>query len=99
MQLAGITDVTKAQHLQHGLYDSLWRNPATQPIYANDDPGFYYNPTLLYGKNTVAQTTESASGYTLNKNNLFQGGVSLTYDVPAIDGLKAKVFIIITIHG
>jgi TonB-linked SusC/RagA family outer membrane protein len=95
MQLAGSSDAaTSPSVADWNIFGSMWRNPPINPVYLNNDPSLPANPGYNgYGNtNSVSMVTPSQSGYTLNKNQKFQGGLSLTYDVPYIDGLKAKAF-------
>jgi TonB-linked SusC/RagA family outer membrane protein len=95
MQLAGSTDVQNTPSVQDwNIFAAMWRNAPINPVYLNNDPTLYSNPgfNTYGGSNSVSMVTPSQSGYGLNKNQKFQGGLSLTYDVPYIDGLKAKAF-------
>jgi TonB-linked SusC/RagA family outer membrane protein len=95
MQLAGSSDVQNTpSSAGWNIFSAMWRNPAIYPVYLNNDPTLPGNPaiTSLGQANSVSMVTPSQSGYGLNKNQKFQGGLTLTYDVPYIDGLKAKAF-------
>lgn len=90
LQLSGITD-TKDQPNADAwtVFQSLWRHPPYLPVYANNDPE-HLNSLGDNGPNALAISTASVSGYKKNNNKWFQGAFNLTYDVPAIQGLKAK---------
>jgi len=89
MRIAGITDTKNAPDADAwGIIRGLWREKPIDPIYANDNPAYPYKSTDV--ANPLVVTNSALSGYKVNTNNWVQGSVSLTYDVPAIDGLKAK---------
>jgi TonB-linked SusC/RagA family outer membrane protein len=96
LDLSGIID-TKNQPIQDAwqIYANLFRNAPIVPIYANNNPDYLNNVSggvVNYGMNSVAISDSDISGYKKNKNNYFNGGLSLNYDVPFISGLKAKAF-------
>jgi TonB-linked SusC/RagA family outer membrane protein len=95
VQLAGGSDVQNTPSVADwNIFSNMWRNAPINPVYLDAAQTVLSNPTYNgYGNgNSVAQVTPSLSGYGLNKTNKFQGGVSLTYQVPGLDGLKAKAF-------
>lgn len=95
MQLAGISDRQNTPSIADwNIFSTMWRNAPINPIYTDSTKAFYSNPSYNgYGfANSVAEITPGQSGYGLNKSQRFQGGLSLTYDVPYLDGLKAKAF-------
>jgi len=93
LQLAGSFD-GQWRPGQGGPTGSMWRNVPIDPIYVDAANTLYENPgNDTYGNlNTVALITKSVTGYNHPTNNKFQGGMSLTYDIPYIKGLKAKIF-------
>lgn len=76
--------------------DSDWiirtfqRAAVLQPVYANNNP-LYLQQGLIEGENPRAMIDSDISGYKQFKNKWFQSSLSLSYDVPYIDGLKAGV--------
>ncbi|MBS1606984.1 MAG: SusC/RagA family TonB-linked outer membrane protein, partial [Bacteroidetes bacterium] len=93
LQLSGISDVKHQPYdAPFDIFGNLWRVPPTQSLYANNDPHYLSNLTGNYGTNPYALTHSDISGYQLLKNQFFQGGITLTYDVPFIPGLKVKGF-------
>jgi len=95
MQLAGVSDLQNAPSTgDNNVIDPMWRNAPINPVYLDNNPAYPANPGYNnYGfNNSVSEITPSQSGYTANTNKKFQGGVTLTYDVPYIDGLRAKAF-------
>lgn len=95
MQLAGTADTQNTPSVADwNIFGAMWRNAPINPVYLNNDPTLPANPGYngYGGENSVSMVTPSQSGYGLNTNKKFQGGLSLTYDVPYIDGLKAKAF-------
>jgi TonB-linked SusC/RagA family outer membrane protein len=73
-------------------YKSTWLLRPDAPIYANNNP-LYLNgdQNVLYdGHNMVAETDADYVGYELNKQRRLNGALTLTYDIPGINGLSAK---------
>lgn len=89
MRVSGITE-TKNQPYSDAwvVFKSLWTQIPTLPIYANNNP--LYLGEAADGANTIALTNSSISGYKKFVNKWFQGALSLTYDIPFLQGLKAK---------
>lgn len=95
MQLAGLSDAQNSPSIASwNIFGAMWRNAPINPIYIDPAQSLLSNPGYNgYGiSNSVAQVTPDQSGYSLNKTQKFQGGLSLTYDVPGLPGLKAKGF-------
>jgi TonB-linked SusC/RagA family outer membrane protein len=96
LNLSGIID-TKNQPVQDAwqIYANLFRNAPIASIYANDNPAYLNNISggvANYGSSSVAISNSDISGYKKLENTLFNGGLTLTYDVPYIEGLTAKGF-------
>ncbi|WP_235848808.1 TonB-dependent receptor [Parabacteroides timonensis] len=70
------------------VYKSIWTQVPTWPLYANDNPNYLYN--AADADHPIAITDSDISGYKKNNSKSFQGTFNLEYDVPYIDGLKAK---------
>lgn len=68
---------------------AMQRAPATQPIYANNNPEY-----LMYGwiegDNPVAMMDADQVGHKTYNNKWFQSSVQATYDLPWIEGLQLK---------
>lgn len=90
LNMSGIMD-QKDQPYQNSdwIIRAMQRAPATQPIYANDNPDY-----LLYGwiegDNPVAMMDADQVGYKKYNNKWFQTSAQVTYDLPWIEGLQAK---------
>jgi len=89
LNLSGTMD-KKNQPLQapYWIFRSMWYQPPINPVYANNNPDYYYSlPNPLH---PVAQADASTSGYQIIATKFFQSSAGLTYDVPWIKGLNAK---------
>lgn len=90
LNMSGIMD-QKDQPYQNSdwIIRAMQRAPATQPIYANNNPDY-----LLYGwiegDNPVAMMDADQVGYKKYNNKWFQTSAQVTYDLPWIEGLQAK---------
>jgi len=69
------------------VFNSLWFAVPTWPVYANDNPDYIYSGL---NRNPLAITNSNIIGYTKADNKLFQGTFNISYDIPYLDGLKAK---------
>lgn len=70
------------------VYKSIWTQVPTWPLYANDNPNYMYN--AADADHPMAITDADISGYKKNNTKSFQSTFNLEYDVPFIQGLKAK---------
>lgn len=70
------------------VYKSIWTQVPIWPLYANNNPNYLYN--AADADHPMAITDSDISGYKKNNNKSFQGTFKLEYDVPYIDGLKAR---------
>lgn len=59
----------------------------SSPVYANDNPDYLAYQSFLH---PLALADKDISGFSENKNKIFNGSLSLTYDVPYIEGLLIK---------
>lgn len=98
-----ITNRLKADFQLNGVFDqsdknyestdwiirSMERAAAIQPIYSNGNHD-YLQYGWVDGSNPVAMADANQSGYRKFNNKWFQSNISLEYDVPGIDGLRAK---------
>lgn len=70
------------------VFKSIWTQVPLWPIYANDNPDYLYN--AADADHPLVITDSDLDGYRKNNNKLFQATFSLIYDIPYIEGLKAK---------
>ena len=68
---------------------SIWRQNPTETIFANDDPNYILH-TQNEGANPYPMTFKDISGYKKLQNKLFRSSLSITYNFPFIQGLRAK---------
>ena len=89
LRISGITDRKRQPYAAtEEVFKSLWRQSALSPVYANDNPAY---PGNAYdAAHTVVMTTSDKSGYRNYASNIFQSSLSLTYDVPGVEGLSAR---------
>jgi TonB-linked SusC/RagA family outer membrane protein len=71
------------------IYKSVWVQQPNADLYANGNPG-YLNNYLVRDDNPLAVTNSDITGYSRYINRVFNGQMSLSYDVPKIEGLVAK---------
>ncbi|MDR0506316.1 MAG: TonB-dependent receptor [Dysgonamonadaceae bacterium] len=69
-------------------FKSLWMLRPTDAAYANNNAN--YLSDAMYGLNPLATTNSDISGYKKVYNKIFNGTLSLTYDIPFLKGLQAK---------
>lgn len=98
-----ITDNLKADILINGMMDTkyspyydteifyraVWVEKPTEAAYANYTKPYMQN--IQQGYNPLAITDSDIVGYKRRKQKLFQATGALTWDVPRIEGLQAKV--------
>ena len=71
------------------IYKMLWRLIPDDPIYANNNPGYYQkNTTSSDVNNTVAFTQTNIAGFRKNINKYYQATGTFAYDIPKITGLS-----------
>lgn len=70
------------------IFKYAWNNKPIDQIYANNNP--LYPNKMPDDANPVVITDASKVGYRKVQQKNFQGQLSLEYDIPGIDGLKAK---------
>lgn len=63
-----------------------WMEPAYSPLYANNNPEYYYDG--LADRNPLAIIDRDLTGYREYQTKRYESTVSLTYDMPFIEGLK-----------
>ena len=87
--LSGFTDA------KHEPNQSVWEvfklswnaDPRNIP-YANNNPE--YPNIIMDDKNPIVVTDSDKAGYKINGKHMFQGQLSLDYDIPGIEGLTAR---------
>lgn len=71
------------------IYKDVWVERPDVPIYANNDPT-KLNYYQVKSDNPLAQTNADMTGFSKYLSREFNGRVSLSYDIPKVDGLTAK---------
>lgn len=69
---------------------AMQRAPSIDQVYANNNPE-YLKYGMIEGDNPVALSDKSVVGYKQYRKKFFQSSMALTYVIPFIEGLKAKV--------
>lgn len=89
LNLSGTLD-KKNQPLQapYWIFRSMWFQRPIYPVYANNNPAYYYN--VANPLHPVAQADADVSGYQVFNNKFFQSSATLNYNVPWIQGLNVK---------
>ncbi|MGQ8334961.1 TonB-dependent receptor [Sunxiuqinia sp. A32] len=93
VSLGGImTETTQPNNTGWTTYKLSWLVRPDAAFYANDNPEYPNGDTqyLNEGANMIIQTDADYVGYNLNRNRRFNGTLTLEYEVPGIEGLKAK---------
>ena len=70
------------------VYKSMWTQVPTWPLYANDNPDYLYN--AADADHPLAITNSDIIGYSKRQIKSFQSTFNLEYNIPYVDGLKAK---------
>jgi len=70
------------------IFKSAWNTVPTAQVYANNNPDYYDYENRH--DNPVAWSSSDVTGTRSNKKRDFQAQGSLEYDIPGVDGLKAK---------
>ncbi len=68
---------------------SIWMHMPNQPAYANNNPEYLSDPGYTW--NPIAFADADISGYSNFTRRNFQGTGMLEYEVPFVQGLKAKL--------
>ncbi len=69
------------------IFSALWRAQPNEPYYANNTPGYFYQPVFIH---PGAYVDDEASGWAKDDNYWLQSQFSLDYKVPYLDGLVAR---------
>ncbi len=93
VSLGGIMDnTTQPNGTGWSTYKLSWLTRPDASFYANDNPLYPNGDSnfLNEGANMIIQTDADHVGYNLNRNRLFNGTLTLQYDIPGVEGLSAK---------
>lgn len=71
------------------IYKDVWIERPDVSVHANNDPA-RLNSYLVKSDNPIAMTDADMTGYSKYLNREFNGRVSLSYDIPKVEGLVAK---------
>lgn len=74
----------------NGIINILQRTYPTSSLYVNNNPDYLTSTNI--SNNALAQSRASYSGYNSDQTRTFTGIGTLTYEVPYIQGLNAKLF-------
>lgn len=90
INLSGRTDEKKQPYESFfNIYKQAMLTPPTDPIYANNNMA--YLNELMYGANPIGTANPDMSGSDVQKIKYMQTLFALNYDIPYIEGLKARV--------
>lgn len=70
------------------VYKSIWTQVPTWPLYANDNPDYFYN--AADADHPMVITDSDLSGYKKRQMKTFQSTFNVEYNIPFVQGLKAK---------
>ena len=70
------------------VFKSIWTQVPIWPLYANDREGYYYN--AADSDHPMVITDSDLYGYSKNQMKQFQSTFNVEYNIPFVDGLKAK---------
>lgn len=73
-------------------YKLTWLTRPDAAFYANDNPDYPNGDSnyLNEGANMIVQTDKDYVGYNLNKDQRYNGTLTLQYEIPGVQGLSAK---------
>lgn len=75
------------------VYKKAWTYRPTSEAYIDGDHNYpSYDDEMLESENPVAATNSDLTGFRREKRKNFNGSIALTYDIPGVEGLKAKAF-------
>lgn len=75
------------------VYKKAWTNRPSCEAWLNGDHSMpAFDKEMMDSENPVAVIDSDLTGYRRNKNNSFNGALTLTYDIPGVKGLNAKAF-------
>ena len=91
VNVSGRYDVTNAPI--QGIFELMFKSTLMRPtsgVYANNNPE-YFNAAYPFQDNPVTAMNGDITGLNSNRGRSMQSSATLTYDVPWIKGLKAKL--------
>ena len=89
MLLGGMMDTKNSPYRDTWyVYKSIWTQVPTWPLYANDNPDYFYN--AADADHPMVITDSDLSGYKKRQMKTFQSTFNVEYNIPFIQGLKAK---------
>ena len=75
------------------VYKKAWTNRPTVPAFLDGNPMYPCDDdNLQEHRNPVVVTDSEKVGYRRYKNNVFNGALTLTYDIPGVEGLNARAY-------
>ena len=87
--IGGYKDTKNSPGSSAGIFQSLYTVMPTISVYANNNPDYLsYTPDAAH---PLAITNSDIAGYADNTTYSLNGTVGLTYKIPKINGLKAKI--------
>lgn len=89
INIRGMIDEKNSPYRESGdFFKQVWMQPTYEPVYANNTPPYYYDGQA--DRNPMALINPDVSGYRKSERKQFQSTISLTYDIPYVDGLQVK---------
>lgn len=90
VKLAGTIDKRTRPYMQTWeIFSKLWRAIPNDPVYANNNPDYYYRPADIEC-NPAAMQDADVVGYRKNTNKILSSTFEAEYAVPHVKGLKLK---------
>lgn len=93
VKVNGILDQKNSPDGDHDswfVFKQLWKSSTNEPLYANDNPDYFYKVSAAGNWNVLPLVDSDISGYKSTKNKWFQSTFDLTYEVPFVKGLTLK---------
>lgn len=72
------------------VFKQLWKSSTNEPLYANDNPDYFYKVSAAGNWNVLPLIDSDISGYKKSMKKWFQSTFDLKWDIPFIDGLSLK---------
>ena len=97
LSLSGYMDTTNQPYSSGGnlweVYKKAWTYDPTSIAWADEQRTLpAYDSKFLEADNPVTATDSDFVGYRKNQKYNFNGALSITYDIPGVEGLNAKAF-------
>ena len=93
VKINGILDEKNSPDGDHDtwfVFKQLWKSNTTDPLYANDNPDYFYKVSSAGNWNVLPLVDSDISGYKKTKNKWFESTFELKYEVPFVKGLTFK---------